>query len=530
MRPSTGVEEGCRHQGDPDGVGRHRFHHRRWLILPVLCLSVFLVVVDNTIVNVALPSLSRDLGASTSALQWIVDAYSLAFAGLLLAGGGIGDRFGRKLVMQVGLIFFALFSTAAALSHSTASLISARALMGVAAAFIFPASLAILTDIFTDPSERQKALGIWGATSGIAVAFGPITGGALLEHFWYGSVFLVNVPIAVVTFIGGQLLIPRMERLARRRFDLRGVLISTAGVVLLVLAIIEGPDWGWASWSTLGCLAAAGLILALFVWWELRTAEPLLDVRVFAVPRFSAGAMAVAVAFFCLFGFIFLITQYFQFVRGYSTLSAGVHTLPFAIVAAVVTPLGAVLALKIGSRIVVATGLLLMAAGLVVSGETSTPHAAFFGPVITAMVLLACGLSFITAPATEAVMGSLRADQVGAGAAVNNTTRELGGTLGVAVFGSVFNSAYGPKILRALAPYPVPSWARSAASRSVGAAVAVANHAPAAAAPTIRAAVYAGFGSGLLAACWVGAGVAVVGAVVAYRFLPGRSADPARES
>jgi hypothetical protein len=179
---------------------------------------------------------------------------------------------------------------------------------------------------------------------------------------------------------------------------------------------------------------------------------------------------------------------------------------------------------------VVATGLLLMAAGLVVSGETSTPHAAFFGPVITAMVLLACGLSFITAPATEAVMGSLRADQVGAGAAVNNTTRELGGTLGVAVFGSVFNSAYGPKILRALAPYPVPSWARSAASRSVGAAVAVANHAPAAAAPTIRAAVYAGFGSGLLAACWVGAGVAVVGAVVAYRFLPGRSADPARES
>jgi MFS family permease len=232
-------------------------HDRRWWILPVLCLSVFLVVVDNTIVNVALPTLSRHLGASTTSLQWIVDAYSLAFAGLLLAGGGVGDRLGRKGVMQVGLVFFGIFSAAAAESHTTGSLIAARALMGVAAAFIFPATLAILTSIFTDHSERQKALGIWGATSGIAVAFGPVVGGALLEHFWYGSIFLVNIPIVVITLIAGQLLIPRLPRVRPHRFDWRGMLLSTGGVTALVLAIIEGPQWGWTATGTLACFAAA---------------------------------------------------------------------------------------------------------------------------------------------------------------------------------------------------------------------------------------------------------------------------------
>ena len=228
---------------------------RRWIVLAVLCLSVFLVVVDNTIVNVALPTLNRTLGASITSLQWIVDAYSLAFAGLLLAGGGIGDRLGRKGTMQTGLVFFGLFSAAAAWSHTTGGLITTRALMGIAAAFIFPASLAILTSVFTDPSERQKALGIWGATSGIAVAFGPITGGALLEHFWYGSIFLVNVPIVIVTFIAGGLLIPRLPKVTRHPFDIRGVVISTVGVTALVLAIIEGPQWGWASAGTLACFA-----------------------------------------------------------------------------------------------------------------------------------------------------------------------------------------------------------------------------------------------------------------------------------
>lgn len=494
----------------------------RWWTLPILCLSVFLVVVDNTIVNVALPSLSRDLGASTTSLQWIVDAYSLAFAGLLLAGGGIGDRFGRKGVMQVGLVAFGTFSIFASLSKSTGTLISARALMGVAAAFIFPATLAILTSLFTDPAERQKALGIWGATSGLAVAFGPITGGALLQHFWYGSIFLVNVPIVIVTLIGGQILIPKIQPEVTKRLDVIGIGISIVGLTALVLGIIEGPQWGWTAAGTLSCFAIAAVFLVVFTFFELRIEEPLLDVRVFAIPRFSTGALSISIAFFCLFGFIFLITQYFQFIKGYSTLSAGVHTLPFAIVAAIATPLGALLALKIGSRVVVGAGLAFMAAGLVVAAYTSTPTANFWTVILAAEILLSLGLSLVTAPATEAVMGSLRPEQVGAGAAVNNTTRELGGTLGVAIFGSVFASIYGPKITSVFGRLPIPSGLKSASKDSVAVALAVAHRAPAVVRPVLTSTANDAFTSGLKVSCLVGAGVAIVGALVAVAFLPGR--------
>jgi EmrB/QacA subfamily drug resistance transporter len=496
---------------------------RRWIVLAVLCLSVFLVVVDNTIVNVALPTLNRSLGASITSLQWIVDAYSLAFAGLLLAGGGIGDRLGRKGTMQVGLVLFGLFSGAAAWSHTTGALITTRALMGVAAAFIFPASLAILTSVFSDPSERQKALGIWGATSGIAVAFGPITGGALLEHFWYGSIFLVNVPIVIVTLLAGGILIPRLPRVAQYPFDIRGVVISTVGVTSLVLAIIEGPQWGWASLGTLTCFVTAAVLLTAFSLLELRTQGPLLDVRVFRIPRFTGGALSISVAFFCLFGFIFLITQYFQFVKGYSTLSAGVHTLPFAIVAAIATPIAAVVALKVGTRLVVTAGLVLMGGGLLVAAN-SQAHTSYFGPIILAMVLLALGLSAITAPTAEAVMGSVADDQRGAAAGVNNTTRELGGTLGVAIFGSIFASSFGPRIISAFRSLPIPAGPKADAHQSMAAALVVVAHAPRSAQPALQSIAFSAFSSGLRMACVAGAVVAVLGAPVAFRLLPGRGA------
>ncbi|HEX3333697.1 MAG TPA: DHA2 family efflux MFS transporter permease subunit [Acidimicrobiales bacterium] len=503
---------------------------RRWLILVVLCLSVFLVVVDNTIVNVALPTLNRHLGASITSLQWIVDAYSLAFAGLLLAGGGVGDRLGRKGTMQVGLVFFGIFSAFAAASHSTGTLITSRALMGIAAAFIFPASLAILTTVFPDPSERQKALGIWGAVSGIAVAFGPVVGGALLQHFWYGSIFLVNVPIVVVTLIAGQLLIPRLPRIREHRFDVRGMLLSTAGVTSLVLAIIEGPQWGWTATGTMLCFAAAAVLLTVFTFMELRTAGPLLDVRVFRIRRFTGGAVSVSVAFFCLFGFIFLITEYFQFVKGYSTLSAGVHTLPFAVVAAVFTPLAAVVALRVGSRAVVSVGLLLMGGGLVMAAFNSQANTAYWGPIVFSMVLLALGLSAITAPTAEAVMGSVPNSQRGAAAGVNNTTRELGGTLGVAVFGSIFASSYAPKIISAFRPLPIPAAPKAESHQSVAAALAVVHRAPHSVQPALETIVFHAFHSGLLVACLAGAGVAVVGAVAAFRLLPGRAGVAAAEA
>jgi MFS transporter, DHA2 family, multidrug resistance protein len=289
-----------------------------------------------------------------------------------------------------------------------------------------------------------------------------------------------------------------------------------------VLGIIEGPQWGWASTGTLVCFTVAAVLLTLFTLLELRTEGPLLDVRVFKIPRFSGGALSISVAFFCLFGFIFLITQYFQFVKGYSTLSAGLHTLPFAIVAAVFTPIAAVVALKVGSRLVVTTGLLLMGSGLVVAAFNSQADTSYFGPIIIAMVLLALGLSSITAPTAEAVMGSVPDEQRGAAAGVNNTTRELGGTLGVAVFGSIFASSFGPKIISAFRPLPIPPGPKAEAHQSMAATLAVVAHAPHAVQPALQSVAFTAFHSGLQVACIAGAGVALMGAVAAFRLLPGR--------
>jgi EmrB/QacA subfamily drug resistance transporter len=503
-------------------------HDRRWLLLPVLCLSVFLVVVDNTIVNVALPSFARHLHASNSSLQWIVDAYSLPFAGLLLAGGGVGDRFGRKRTMQVALVCFGACSALAAFAGSTSSLIAARALMGAAAAFIFPTGLAILTTLFTDSSERAKAIGIWSATTGVAVALGPITGGLLLEHFWAGSIFLVNVPIVVVAIVLGWISLPESLVRSGFRFDVRGLIVGTAGVTSLVYAIIEGPTWAWTSPRTIALLAASVGVLATFAVLELRTDGPLLDVRVFQNRRFTVGATSISVAFFALFGFIFLITQYFQLVRGYSALSAGVRTLPFAVTAAVTTPLGAVLALRVGARWVVGAGLAAMGGGLVIAA-TMPLDASYVGPVVASMVLLSLGLSLTTAPSTEAVMGSLRLDQVGAGAAVNNTTRELGGTLGVAVLGSVFASTFAPRVLAGMRALDVPHAATAAASVSMAQAVAVSRRLPAAEQGPAMHVSASAFIHALHAASAVGALVAFVGALLAVVYLGGRVARTVRQ-
>ena len=496
----------------------------KWLVLAVLCLSVFLVVVDNTIVNVALPSLSGQLHASNSALQWIVDAYSLPFAGLLLAGGGLSDRLGRKRVMQVGLLFFAAFSALSAWSHSASQLITARALMGLAAAFIFPATLSILTITFTDARDRAKAYGIWGATSGLAVAFGPLTGGALIEHFWWGSVFLVNLPLVAITMVAGQIVIPESKSEFNRKFDFTGLVLGSSGITLLVLAIIQGPNWGWRSTTTLGLFAGSVALFAGFIVWERRRTEPLLDVRVFAKPAFSAGATSIAASFFCLFGFIFLLTQYFQLVRGYSALSAGVHTLPFAFTSMVVTPLGALLALRIGTRWVVGTGLVLMGVSLVWMGGLPA-DASFVGPILGSMITMATGFSLITAPSTAAVMGSLSPEQIGAGSAVNNVTRELGGTLGVAVVGSAFSSVFGPQVLHALGT-TVPSAVAQTASESMQAALGTVRALPASVGHSIEPHIVSSFMNGLHRGCFVAAGAAFALSLLAFFLLPTKADQP----
>ena len=495
---------------------------RRWLVLFVLCIAVFLVVVDNTIVNVALPTISRDLHASNSSLQWIVDGYSLPFAGLLLAGGGLSDRWGRKRVMQMGLFAFSLFSLLAAFSHNVSMLLTARALMGASAAFIFPATLSTLTVVFDDRRERAKAFGLWGATTGIAIALGPIAGGALITHFFFGSIFLVNVPVALIGVVAIATVVPESTIPERHPMDLVGLALGTTGITALILAIIQGPSWGWRSSPTLVLFGAAVLLLSGFANYELGREGPLLDVRIFNNRTYSASAGAMATNFFCLFGFIFLVTQYFQLVRGYSALSAGVHTLPYAFTVMVATPIGALAALRLGTRFVVALGLLVIAVALIWMSRLAA-DTSYLGPLLGSMITLAVGFSLVNAPSVAATMETLEPNQIGAGAAGNETTRELGGTMGVAIIGSVFASLFGPAIRRAFEPFRghgLSAHQLDVAQSSMQAAKMTAAHLPAAAQASLVPKLTAAFMDGFHRGCLVAAGTAVVVAVIVFCYLP----------
>jgi len=496
-------------------------HARRWLVLAVLCVSVFLIVVDNTIVNVALPTLARELGADTSELQWIVDAYTLVFAGLLLAAGSLGDRFGRKGALQIGLVLFGLFSAAAAFSQTPGQLIASRAAMGIGAALIFPATLAILVNVFRESSERAKAIGIWAAVSGLSVALGPVTGGWLLEHFWWGSVFLVNIPIVVVGVLAVRAIVPRSRDPKASAIDAVGLALSIVGVTLLIWAIIEAPHNGWTSPTILGAFTLAAASLASFVVWELRSSHPMLDVRVFTNMRFTAGSLSVTFAFFALFGFIFMVTQYFQFVRGYGTLEAGIRTVPFAVFTGIAAPLSARLALRFGTKVIVTLGLLSMSVGFFLASNMVADSPYWF--IVVSMFFMGAGLGLVNAPATEAIMGSLPPAKAGVGSAVNDTTRELGGTLGVAIVGSLFASVYGSAIVDAFRGTPMPPEALRAAQDSVGAAYAVADQAPPPFGDAIRSLAASSFMDGFAVGTRVAAAVVLVGAVLALVFLPARA-------
>ena len=502
-------------------------HRRRWAILAVSCLAVFVTLLDGTIVNIALPSLSVDLGASTRQLQWIVDSYLLVFTGLLLAAGGLGDRFGRKRSLIVGLVAFGITSVVAGSVGSAGALIVSRALMGIGAAFIFPATLAIIANVFADPKERAAAIGVWAATSGVAVAAGPIVGGWLLEHYWWGSVFYINIPIVILAVTASVVLVPESRDATAPRLDVGGVLLSIGAIGALVFTIIEAPEWGWTSGSTIVGFAVAAMALAAFVGWELRVASPMLPVRIFTNLRFSAASVAVTSAFFALFGFIFLVTQYFQLVRGYGPFEAGVRTIPVALSIATAAVLAPRVVERIGTKRVVSAGLALMGTGFlwVSAVSAATPYPEIVGQ----MIFLGVGLGLTTAPATESIMGSLSADKAGIGSAVNDTTRELGGTLGVAIIGSVFSSVYVGALRDSELIALLPDEARHLTEESVGAAGSVAQGLGDGA-PAYLNAVNEAFLSGMSIACLVAAGVALGGSVFAARFLPARAASPGGDS
>ncbi|TML12140.1 MAG: DHA2 family efflux MFS transporter permease subunit [Actinobacteria bacterium] len=497
-------------------------HDRRWLTLGVLCLSLFVIVMDNTIVNVALPTLVRDLGTSISQLQWVVDSYTLVFAGLLLTAGSLGDRFGRRGALNVGLVIFGGASTVAAFAGGVNALVAARAVMGVGAALIMPATLSILTNVFTDARERAIAIALWSAVAGVAVALGPVSGGFLLEHFWWGSVFIINAPVVVVALVAGRMLVPTSRDPAAPRIDWGGAALSIVGLTALVWAIIEAPERGWTSSAVVAGFALAIVVLAAFARWELRRDEPMLDLRFFTNPRFTAASAAITLIAFALFGFIFMATQYLQFILGYSALSAGVHTLPFAGAVILTAPLSSKLVERYGTKLVVTFGLLSFAAGLLTAAGTSLDST--YSRVFVAMVLMGGGMGLASAPATESIMGSLPKAKAGVGSAVNDTTRELGGAFGVAIVGSVLSSLYAARLGDRL-DGTVPTPSLDAAKQSMGAALAVGHQVGGSDGARIIGAARDAFVHAMTRASLITAVFALAGAAVALRWLPARATN-----
>ena len=499
-----------------------KVHARRWLVLGVMCLTLLLIVMDNTIVNVAIPTLQRDLDASTSQLQWVVDSYILVFAGLLLAMGALGDRFGRRGALAIGLAIMGVASIASSLADSADQLIATRAVMGVGGALIMPATLSIIINVFRDRRERAQAIAIWTATAGMAVAIGPVTGGWLLEHFWWGSVFLVNVPVVVIALVLGQLFVPTSRDPSAPPLDVVGSLLSIAGLTALVWAIIEGPH-GWTDAPVLGGFAAAVVLLGAFGLWERTTRYPMLDMSLFRNPRFSAASGAIMLTFFAMFGSLFLLTQFLQSVLGYTALETGVRLLPMAAIQMVIAPASARVVERIGSKIVVAVGLTTAAGGLLLASRL-TPEASY-GEVVVPLLVLAAGLALVMPTATESIMGSLPPAKAGVGSAVNDTTRELGGALGVAVLGSVMSSTYRPEVSDAISGLPVPPEAADAITEQIGAAVTVAERVGGEPGRFVTDVASRAFTNGMGTAFVIGALALALGAVIVGLFLPARSHD-----
>lgn len=452
---------------------RPEIHAKRWFLLGVMNLSLVLVVMSVSGLNTALPTIQGALGASASELQWIVDAYAVLFAGLLLSAGAIGDRFGRRRSLIGGLTVFAVGALLGGLATNASQLIASRAVMGVGAAFIMPATLSIITSIFP-PHERGKAIAIWAGFAGAGASIGPIVTGGLLEGFWWGSTLLVNVPIAVGIILAVWVFAPDSRDDDRTPLDPVGALLSVVGLSTLIFAIIQGPEDGWTSGLIVAAFATAVATLSLFLWWERRSEHPMLPLGLFRDRRFATGSGVITLAFFVMFGFFFLMTQYLQFGRDYSPLAAGAASLPLALMFVVFSPRSAALADRYGAARVMAFGLVIVAAGFAVltAVTENTPYLIIGG----AFALLGIGMSFTAAPATSEIMSSVPLSKAGVGSAVNDTTRELGGALGIALLGSIANTAYRGSIdLRGL---DVPTSVRSVAEESIGGARAVAASVP----------------------------------------------------
>ena len=495
-------------------------HRRRWFLLAIMCLSLVMVVMSVAGLNVALPSMQRELGASASGLQWVVDIYSLVFAALLLPAGALGDRFGRKNALLFGLVVFAIGAVVGGIGTVTGQVIAGRVITGIGAAFVMPATLSLLTTIFP-PEERRKAIATWAGFAGAGGALGPIVSGALLDHFWWGSAMLANVPVVLAVLVAISIFSPNSKDPRATPLDPGGAALSLVGLGSLIYGIIEGPEKGWTDPVVLLAFALAAAALSGFVVWERRSPHPMLPLHLFRDRRMSVGSGVVTTTFFVMFGLFFLYTLYVQFVRGYSPLLAGVSTLPLALTLVAVAPRSAAVAEKIGTGRVIGIGFLFVAAGFAVFTFVA-PKSPYL-LIMLALVLLGSGMSLTAAPATGSIMSAVPQAKAGVGSAVNDTTREVGGALGIAVLGSISSAVYRSSI--DFGGLGLPPGVRQAAHESVGAATVIASRLPGGGALAARAGE--AYTNAFNVAATIAALVMVVASVVVFRVFSPRAEEAA---
>lgn len=501
-------------------------HRRRWGILAVLVISLLVVVIDNTVLNVALKVIQQELGATQSDLAWCVNAYTLVFAGLLFTWGVVADRLGRKRVLLIGLLLFGVSSLLSAYASSPGQLIAARGLMGIGGAAVLPATLAIITNVF-DAEERGRAIGVWTSAVGIAAVIGPVFGGLLLDHFWWGSVFLINVPIVALGMGLIAWLVPESRNPHPGRIDVGGVMLSMAGLILMVYAIIEGGERASFTEPEVYLSAIAGIgLLCLFVWYELRSDHPALDVRLFRIREFCASVVIIGIVFFAMLGVVFFMVFYLQYVRGYSPLQAGLWFVPFAVAQLTGAPLSATFVKRFGIRAVTTVGLTLVTIALLGYQLLQTDSPMWILALI--FLIQGFGIANVMPPATTAIMASLPRERAGVGSAVNNTFRQVGGALGVAVLGSILSVRYRDEIT----PYltGVPPEIAEAAGESLGTTLEIAATRGPAAVEAITQPAFDAFINAMHTVGLCSVAVALLGVVVASRFLPARAAQGAREA
>jgi EmrB/QacA subfamily drug resistance transporter len=510
----TGTKPGTAATGagaDPD-----QGHPRRWAALAALCTSLVAVTIDNTVLNTALPALASALRASTADLQWINNAYTLVFAAMLITAGGLGARMGQRRALIGGLTVFAAGSAIAATADSANQLIALRALMGLGAAFVMPATLSSIVALFGE-RERPKAIAVWSATAGLGIVIGPVTGGLLLEHFSWNSVFWINIPLVGAALVAVMVLLPALPGRRTGRLDVPGLLLSASGLAALVDVIVRGPERGWLSAGSLAESAAAVLLLAAFTWWELRTAHPMVDIRMFAVRAFTLAGVVLGITFFALFGLLFVLTQYLQLVHGYSPLKAGLGAVPFAVAMAATAATSDLVTGRVGTRYTIAGGLAVMSLGLagVSLIGTGTPYLV----IALTMAVVGAGMGLIMAPASATTVGSVPREKAPTASSINSVVRELGGVLGIAVVGTVVSASYRSGLGSALPGTGAP------ATDDLTSAHVLAGHLPPEAAARLAGAADQAFTTAMNSGTWICAAITLAGALTALRWL--RPATPA---